>query len=124
MKAEITPNVNARDGEAISDWSLTGLFDASLKCLPAQFFRGLHTLASGRHSPTSTYSLAALGDVVPYFWMSDGPLPVAWTRSRHFLVTQLLHAGTESVALLSAWEMHHTASGWVEGLLCASLMLL
>lgn len=99
----------------ISDWPLIRVFNASLKWLPAQLFRGLKRLASGRNFATLTYSLTALGDVVPYFWMSDGPLPVAWTRSRHSLVTQLLHAGAGPTALLSAWEIHHTDNFWLGG---------
>ena len=115
VRAELTPNVNAWDGEVISDWPLTGVFDASLKWLLAQLFKGWKRLASGRHFATLTYSLTALGDVVPYFGMSDSPLPVAWTRSRHFLATQLLRAGAGPTALLSAWEMHHTDNFWLGG---------
>lgn len=86
MRAQLTTNANAWDGEVISNWPLIGVFNASLKCLPTQLFSGLKRLASGSYFATLTYSLTTSGDVVPYFWMSEGPLPVAWTRSRHALV--------------------------------------
>lgn len=107
-RAELKPNVNAQDGEVISDWPLTGVFEASLQWLPAQLFGDLEVLESGRYF--ATYSLTALGGV-PCFWKCDDPLPVAWTRSRHSLVVQLLHEGALCMGdashrqLLAGWKV-------------------
>lgn len=56
MRAKLTPNVNAWDGELISYWPLRWAFHASLKRLGAQLFRGLK-----RYFATWSYPLPALG---------------------------------------------------------------